>query len=103
MSAIRWIAKGNLIVIGGHMTTAHQLQLTSPIIAKALTDAYSSTVNPIIAPHTRANIKWFKILINSLPTGVTNSRDAYTPDKCHAALAAKNPSYSPLIIAQKPS
>ena len=103
VSAVRWTTKGNLIVTGGHMTMAHQLQLTSPIIAKALTEAYSSTVNPIITPHTRANVKWSKILINGLPTGVTDSRDAYTPDECHAALAAENPSYSSLIIAQKPS
>ena len=103
VSAVRWTAKGNLIITGGHMTTAHQLQLTSPIIAKALMDAYSSSINPITAPHTRANVKWFKILINSLLTGVTDSRDAYTPDECHAALAAENLSYFPLIIAQKPS
>jgi hypothetical protein len=103
ISAIRWTAKGNLVVTGGQLTTAQQLQLASPIIAKAFTDAYSTTVTPFASPHTQANVKWSKILINSLPTGVTDSRGTYTPDECHTALASENPSYAPLIIAQKPS
>jgi hypothetical protein len=85
------------------MTTAHQLQLASPLIAKAFTDAYSTAVIPFTTPHTWANVKWSKILINGLHTEVTNSRGAYTSNECHSALASENPSYSPLIIAQKPS
>ncbi|KAF8495262.1 hypothetical protein F5888DRAFT_1635742 [Russula emetica] len=103
VSAVRWTAKGNLVVIGGHMTTAQQLQIASPLITKAFTDAFSTTVTPFTPPHTRANVKWSKIPINGLPTGVTDSRGAFTPDECHTALASENPSYSPLIIAQKPS
>jgi hypothetical protein len=103
VSAVRWTAKGNLVVTGGHMTTAQQLQIASPLIAKAFTDAFSTAAAPITTPHTRANVKWSKILINGLPTGVTNSRGAYTPDECHTALVSENPSYTPLIIAQKPS
>ncbi|KAF8484257.1 hypothetical protein F5888DRAFT_1812166 [Russula emetica] len=83
--------------------TSQQLQIASPLITKAFMDAYSTTVTPFTPPHTRANVKWSKILINGLPTGVTDSRGAFTPDKCHTALASENPSYSPLIIAQKPS
>jgi hypothetical protein len=85
------------------MTTAHQLQIASPLIAKAISDAYSTTVTPITIPHTRANVKWSKILINGLPTGVTDSRGAYTPDECQTALISENPSYASLIIAQKPN
>jgi hypothetical protein len=48
-------------------------------------------------------VKWSKILINGLPTGVTDSRGAYTPDECHTTLVSENPSYAPLIIAQKPN
>jgi hypothetical protein len=100
---MRWTAKGNLVVTGGHMTTAHQLQIASPFITKAFMDAYSTAVTSFTAPHTWANVKWSKILINRLPTGATNSRGAYAPDECHAALTSENHSYSPLIIAQKPS
>lgn len=102
VSAVRWTAKGNLIITGGHMIMAHQLQLIFPIIAKALTEAYSSPVTPLTAPLTHANVKWSKVLINGLPTEVTDSRGAYTSNECHAALTAENPSYSPLIIAQNP-
>jgi hypothetical protein len=73
ISASRWTAKGNLIVTGGHQTTAHQLQLASPSIAQAFSAAFSSDVTPIASPHTQANVKWSKILINSLPTGVSNN------------------------------
>jgi hypothetical protein len=103
ISAVRWTAKGNLVVTGGHTASEQQLQLATPIITKAFTDAYSNAETPFSAPLTRANVKWSKILINGLPTGVSNSRAAYSPDECHTALASENPSYSPLIIAQKPS
>ncbi|KAF8483156.1 hypothetical protein F5888DRAFT_1776445 [Russula emetica] len=103
VTAARWTAKGNLVVTGGHLTTAQQLQLASPIITSAFKEAFSASVPPLTIFHTRANVKWSKILINGLPTGVTDSRGAYTPDECHAALASENPSYIPLIIAHKPS
>jgi hypothetical protein len=92
----------NSEIIRQGLTTAQQLRLASPIIAKAFTNAYSTTVIPFASPHTRANAKWSKILINGLPTGVTDSRGTYTPDECYTALASENPSYTPLIIAQKP-
>ena len=103
VSAVWWTAKGNLIVTGGHLTSVQQLQLASPIIAKAFTNAYSTTVTPFTSPHTRANVKWSKILINGLLTRVTDSRGTYSPDKCHAALASENPSYAPLIISSEKS
>jgi hypothetical protein len=100
VSATRWTAKGNLIITGGHMTTVQQLQLASPLIFKAFNDAYSGTVTPFTPPHTRASIKWSKILINGLPTGVSDSKGAFTPDECNSALATENPLYAPLIIAK---
>ncbi|KAI0244954.1 hypothetical protein BJV78DRAFT_1290029 [Lactifluus subvellereus] len=58
-------------------------------------------------PHTslpiRANVKWSKILINGVPTGVTEGRGAKTPEECHAALLLENPSYTTLQVTQKPS
>ena len=44
-----------------------------------------------------------QILINGLPTGASDTQGAYTPDECHLALIAENPSYAPLIVAQKPN
>jgi hypothetical protein len=102
VSAARWTAKGNLVITSGHMTTAQQLQLASPLISKAFNDAYSGTVTPFTLLHTQANVKWSKILINGFFTGVSDSRGAFTPDKCNSALTTENPSYAPLIIAPKP-
>jgi hypothetical protein len=79
------------------MTIVQQLQLTSPIIVKAFTDAYSNAVTPFSAPQTWANVEWSKILINGLPTGVNNSRGAYTPEECHTALALENPHTPPSL------
>ena len=38
-----------------------------------------------------------------MPTGASADRSPLTPDECHAALAASNPSYASLSITQKPS
>ena len=38
-----------------------------------------------------------------MPTGASTDRSPLSPDKCHAALAASNPSYTSLSITQKPS
>jgi len=103
VSAVRWTAKGNLVVTGGHLATVQQLQLVAPILAQTFSEAYSTAVTPITLPHTRANVKWSKILINGLPTGVSDSQGPYTPEECHTALTAENPSYAPLLIAQSPS
>jgi len=67
ISAVRWTAKGNLVVIGGHNVTLHHLQMAAATIAQAFTASYSAAVNPF-PPPTRANVKWSKILINGLPT-----------------------------------
>lgn len=48
-------------------------------------------------------MKWSRVLLNRVPTGTCPSRPAFTPDECHQALAAENPSYASLPITQKPS
>ena len=48
-------------------------------------------------------MKWSKILINSVPTSVTATRGPWTPDECHCALVAHNPSYTSLNVTKKPS
>ena len=99
---VRWTAKGNLIAISGHNVTLNQLQLAANTIAQAFTNSYSAAVNPP-PPPTQANVKWSKLLINGLPTGVSNTRDPFTPEECHQSLAANNPSYASLSVTQKPS
>jgi len=54
-------------------------------------------------PQPRPNTKWSKITINGVPTGASNDRSPLSPDECHMALAASNPSYTSLSITQKPS
>jgi hypothetical protein len=102
ISAVRWTAKGNLVVIDGHDVTLHQLQLAVLTIMQTFANAYSVAVNPT-PPPTRANIRWSKMLINGLPTRVSNTRATFTPKECHQSLTANNPSYSILPITQKPS
>ena len=46
ISAIRWTAKGNLIVISGHNVMLTQLQLAANIIVQAFTNSYTAAVNP---------------------------------------------------------
>ena len=102
LAAIRWTAKGNLVVTGGPTSTPHSLQATAPHISTSIPSLLPiSTINPILQP--RANVKWSKILINGVPTRVLKDRVPYSPDECHAALTAMNPSYSTLTIMQKPS
>jgi len=100
--AIRWTAKGNLVITGGPAATPHTLQLAAPHISISLPFLLSLPTNsPPLQP--RPNTKWSKILINGVPTGVSNDRSPLTPDECHAVLAASNPSYVTLSIMQKPS
>ncbi|KAI0247443.1 hypothetical protein BJV78DRAFT_1245816, partial [Lactifluus subvellereus] len=98
-----WTARGNLVVTARHGSTIEQLRASLPIIAtavrKALVPSLPSTTEPIV----RANVKWSRVILNRVPIGASKRRDAYTPDECHAALAAENPSYAALPITQRPS
>ena len=88
--------------MGGPTSTPHSLQAAAPHISAIIPSLLPfSTTKPI--PQPRANVKWSKILINGVPTGVSKDRAPYSLDKCHTALAAMNPSYSTLTIMQKPS
>jgi hypothetical protein len=51
----------------------------------------------------RPNVKWSKISINGVPTGVSNQCAAYDPAECHKALTSTNPSYTHLTVMQQPS
>jgi hypothetical protein len=83
-----------MVLTGGPNTMAHQLQQSIPMIRHYIANAYNSvnTDDPPPPPPTiRPNAKWSKLLINSIPTGVTLAHSAMTLDECHAALFAENP------------
>ena len=100
--AVRWTAKGNLVVTGGPAATPQSLQTAAPHIGAIISLIIPSTCTTPI-PQPRANVKWPKILLNSVPTGASKDRAPYSPDECHSALTATNPAYSSLSIMQKPS
>lgn len=104
LSAAKWTGKGNLVLTAHHTVTPAQLTDTSPIITSLLREAYPEYFKPTQTALTaRANVKWSKILINSVPTGKCDTRGPWTPDECHRALTAHNPIYDTLKITQKPS
>ena len=102
LAAVRWTAKGNLVITAGPSSTPVSLLSAAPHINAILTTTLQL---PAHSPHTqpRANIKWSKITINGVPTGASHTRTPYTPEECHTALAAINPTYASLQITQKPS
>ena len=102
LAAARWTAKGNLIITAGPSSTPVSLLSAAPHINAILsTTLQLSSHSPFTQP--RANTKWSKITINGVPTGASHTRTPYTPEECHAALAAINPTYATLQITQKPS
>ena len=103
-SATRYNKKGNLVLIAHHTTTQAQVNTVADEIKKFY-DRLADT-NGIPAPkpfNIRPNVKWSKILINSVPVGITTKRGAHTSDKCHRSLVVHNPSYAALTVIQKPS
>ena len=91
-----------MVITGGPAVTPHTLQTAAPHISSIIPSIIPSQITSPL-PQPRANIKWSKILLNGIPTRVSEGRAPYTLDKCHIALAETNPSYFPLSIMQKPS
>lgn len=74
LSAAKWTSKGNLVLTAHHTVTQAQLTDASSTITSLLKEAlpkYSTDLNTLKA---WANVKWSKILINSVPTGVSDTR-----------------------------
>jgi hypothetical protein len=105
LSAARWTVRGNLVLWGGPNNTLAHMTLALPLLSETLQASFSahSTSSPTNPPKVRPNIKWSKLLINRVPTGTSPSREAYTPEECHEALLAENPTYASLTITQLPS
>ena len=95
--------KGNIVLTGGHSSTLQQLASTYDQISKTITTKFPTVFKHSNDLHITANIPWSKVLINNVPTGVTNNRGPWTPKECHEALLADNPSYAALNVTQRPS
>jgi hypothetical protein len=103
-SATRYNKKGNLVITAHHTTTQAQLNSVADDIKQYIEQTSDTHGIPATHPFTaRANVKWSKILINSVPVGITKDRGPYTPEECHRSLIAHNPSYASFTITQKPS
>ena len=99
VSAAKWAPLGNLVVFAGPDTNLTQLQQSHHIITSAIEAALPQPV-PL---SSRPNVKWSKLLINSVPTGVTASAPAHSREECHQVLLRDNPSYRRLRVTQLPS
>ena len=99
ISAAKWAPSGNLVVFAGPDTNLTQLQSSHHIITSAIEAALPEPTP--LASHP--NVKWSKLLINSVPTGATEISPANTREECHQALLHDNPSYRRLRITQLPS
>jgi len=100
ISTTRWTPKGNLVVIRGPATSIAQLKDTTHILTTAI---QSMLPKPTTSLTSQANVKWSKLLINGVPTGVDKETPAYSSAECQRTLALNNPSYGYLTITQLPS
>ena len=99
VSAAKWAPLGNLVMFAGPDTNLTQLQTSHHIITSAIEAALPEPTLLASCP----NVKWSKLLINSVPTGATDISPALTHEECHQALLRDNPSYHRLRIMQLPS
>ena len=100
LSAAKWAPLGNLVVFAGPDTTLTQLQSAHHLITSAIEGALPGAASL----SSRPNVKWSKILIGSVPTGVTDrTSQAHSCEECHQALLRDNPSYRRLRVTQLPS
>ncbi|KAH9018304.1 hypothetical protein EDB84DRAFT_1566504 [Lactarius hengduanensis] len=83
ISAARWTARDNLILMGGPNTMAHQLQLAIPTICQHFSEKLLGSHDPTPPPH------------QTKPKMVENSHQQ--------PLIAENPTYAALTVTQRPS
>jgi len=100
VSAAKWTPKGNLVVFGGpgvsRDTLFHALPLLTSAVSRALPE------DPAIS--SRLNVKWGKVLINSVPTGIVEGHPhAHQSATCWQVLIDNNPSLHNLRVCQLPS
>jgi len=100
LSAAKWTPKGNLVVFAGPGVSRDALFATSYLLTSAVSRALPD--DPRIS--SRLNVKWGKVMISSVPTGVTEeSPSAHSPAACWQSLIDNNPSLHRLKVCQLPS
>ncbi|KAH9011782.1 hypothetical protein EDB83DRAFT_2530172 [Lactarius deliciosus] len=91
LSAARWTAKNNLVVVAGPDTSAYHLSNTSHFISTTLASFLSQSLDRPLSISARENVRWSRLLVNSIPTGASLSRGAFSSDELHQALVTDNP------------
>ena len=101
VSACRWTPKGNLVVFTRPDTSRDQLSAASHLLTSAVA---TSLPDASARVSSRLNVRWGKVLINGVPTGVMDdSPAAHSPSVCLQDLLENNPSLRPLKVTQLPS
>ena len=100
VSAVKWSPKGNLVVFAGPDVIHDALFATSSLLTSAISRALPD--DPRIS--SRLNVKWGKVMINSMPTGISEDHpSAHSPAACWQSLIDNNPSLRQLKVCQLPS
>jgi len=100
LSAAKWTPIGNLVVFAGPGVSCDTLFATSHL----LTTTISWALPEHLMISSRLNVKWGKVLINSVPTGVVEGHPhAHSPPTCWQVLIDNNPSFRNLKVCQLPS
>ena len=100
VSAAKWSPKGNLVVFARPDVTCNVLFATSSL----LTSAISWALPDDLWISSCLNVKWGKVMINSIPTGITKDHPtAHSLAACWQLLIDNNPSLSYLKVCQLPS
>ena len=87
--AAKWTPKGNLVVFAGPGVLCKTLFNALPILTSAIGQALPE--DPTIS--SCLNVKWGKVLINSVPTGVVKGHPhAHASTTCWQVLINNNPS-----------
>ena len=101
VSACRWTPKGNLVVFAGPDMSRDQLSAASHLLTLAVA---ASLPDASVRVSSRLNVRWGKVLVNGVPTGVTDDSSAtHSPSTCLQDLLENNPSLRPLNVTQLPS
>jgi len=100
VSTVKWTPTGNLVMFAGpgvsHNALFSASHLLTTTISRALPD------DPKIS--SCLNVKWGKVLINSVPTGVIEGHPhAHLPPTCWQVIIDNNPSFHNLKVCQLPS
>jgi hypothetical protein len=90
------------VVTRDQYATPKSIQTAAPHISAILSNQLNTPTDKPI-PVARPNVKWSKVSINGVPTGVTASCSTYNQTKMHDSLIINNPSYARLPVTQWPS